>query len=103
MTNGESLEVYDSCHLKIMSCKYGYLDSDILELHFIIDRVEELRDPNMKAGIGAEYAERPNILETTKVAGAIEFLDTPYSLGRTPSHAFTPSYTPSYYREPSTR
>jgi len=101
MTNGESMTVFESCTLKIMACKYGFLDSEILNLHFIIDRVDALRDPNQqKAGVNIEFAQRPDLMGDIKVTGGIEFLDTPYSI-RTPSHAFTPSYTPSYYREPS--
>jgi len=84
-----------------MACKYGFYDSEILNLHFIIDRVDA-RNPFEESGVNKEYAVRPNLMEDIKVTGGIEFLDTPYSM-RTPSHSFTPSYTPSYYREPSIR
>ncbi len=82
-----------------MACKYGFYDSEILNLTFIIDRVDA-RNPNEISGKNQEYAERPDLMGEIKVTGGIEFLDTPYSM-RTPSHTFTPSYTPSYYREPS--
>ena len=77
--SGESMEIGQSCKLRFIAIKSGFMDSDVVENEFII---YESGGEGVKQNIG-EYIVRPNILadddDKGSSVGMIDMLDTPFS------------------------
>lgn len=77
--------------LRIISFKDEHLESDILEVKFIIEQVDAMA--------GMDVVERPDFVLDRKDFGALDSLGTPLSVLDTPHSMSTPISTPTINRE----